>query len=100
MQFYFAPRSVAHTGENGLRWRFLIRSETMCGAEIGPKTGPTISRPPSDATGLERKNPHRCRGSPSGASRTRTGDLLGAIQAREAFDGVICRDFVPRHLSL
>ena len=27
------------------------------------------------------KNPRRCRGSPSGASRTRTGGLLGAIQA-------------------
>jgi hypothetical protein len=27
------------------------------------------------------RTPRRCRGSPSGASRTRTGDLLGAIQA-------------------
>ena len=30
---------------------------------------------------LQRKNPHVCGGSPSGARGTRTPDLLGAIQA-------------------
>jgi hypothetical protein len=49
-------------GENGLKWRSLMRSETMCGAEIGPKTGPTISRPSSDAMGLETQEPASLQG--------------------------------------
>ena len=49
-----------------LRYRdALSDGEAQCRAHRAPK----------------RKNPRGCRGSPSGASRTRTGDLLGAIQA-------------------
>jgi hypothetical protein len=42
---------------------------------------PVNLSPPAVATFLKGANPEVMRGSVDGASRTRTGDLLGAIQA-------------------
>src|SRR5829696_3345183 len=52
----------------------------MRSAEIGPKTGPTTKRQSALATARETPKPASLLGPPSGASRTRTGGLLGAIQ--------------------
>jgi hypothetical protein len=62
-----------------LKWGFSLIRGTTRSAEIGPKTGPTLTRRPALATARERQNPRHSRDSRSGASRTRTGDLLGAI---------------------
>jgi hypothetical protein len=53
----------------------------MRSAEIGPKTGPKNRRRAASATPPDASKPASELGSRSGASRTRTGDLLGAIQA-------------------
>jgi hypothetical protein len=60
-----------------------------------PQTGPprrgrgsawSLRLPCRDTPLLERQKPSACRASSDGASRTRTGDLLGAIRACGAFE--------------
>ena len=52
------------------------RSRTARSPTSAPRTSGRRPPPP-----LKRRNPHVCGGSPSGASRARTGDLLHAMQA-------------------
>jgi hypothetical protein len=61
----------------------LMTRETMRSAEIGPKTGPKHRRRAASATPPDASKPASELGSRSGASRTRTGDLLGAIQGAQ-----------------
>src|SRR5215203_3161901 len=66
----------------------------MRSAEIGPKTGPTTKRQSALATARETPKPASLLGSRDGASRTRTGGLLGAIQALASPEFLlICRVF-------
>src|SRR5215204_3009983 len=53
----------------------------MRSAEIGPKTGPTTKRQSALATARETPKPASLLASRDGASRTRTGDLLGAMRS-------------------
>jgi hypothetical protein len=64
---------------NRLKMRLLMRGGRCAGRRSGqrPRRG-RLSQPLA-----KRENPRHCRGSPDGASRTRTGDLLGEIQGAQ-----------------
>src|SRR5215207_5079729 len=69
-------------------------SDTGLDAPIGPKIGPKVRRDAPISTASNREKTALQQGFWSGASRTRTGDLLGAIQALASPEFLlICRVF-------
>src|ERR671916_994962 len=81
MGFYFVSRPEPLSPAKRLEMGLLMRRTRCDSAEIGPKTGPRNRRRAAGATPPDASKPASQLGSSSGASRTRTGDLLGAIQA-------------------
>src|SRR5919106_1321232 len=80
MGFYFVPRPEPLSPAKRLEMVLLMRRTRCDSAEIGPKTGPKNRRRAAGATPPDASKPASQLGSSSGASRTRTGGLLGAIQ--------------------
>jgi hypothetical protein len=66
---------------NRLIMRVLMQRERCAARRSGQRPGQRSSGSRRLYPPARRRNPHQYRGSPSGASRTRTGGLLGAIQA-------------------
>src|SRR5918996_5970449 len=81
MGFYFVSRPEPLSPAKRLETGLLMRRTRCDSAEIGPKTGPKNRRRAAGATPPDASKPASQLGSSSGASRTRTGGLLGAIQA-------------------
>src|ERR687895_747400 len=81
MGFYFVSRPEPLSPAKRLETRLLMRRTRCDSAEIGPKTGPRNRRRAVGATTPDASKPASQLGSSSGASGTRTGGLLGAIQA-------------------
>src|ERR687891_2884150 len=79
MGFYFVSRPEPLSPAKRLETGLLMRRTRCDSAEIGPKTGPKNRRRAAGATPPDASKPASQLGSSSGASRTRTGDLLGAI---------------------
>jgi hypothetical protein len=77
-----SPGLSRRYGRKRLQMVLLMTRETMRSAEIGPKTGPKNRRRAASATPPDTSKPASELGSRSGASRTRTGDLLGAMSWR------------------
>jgi hypothetical protein len=61
-----------------------------------PVFGARVAKPRATHRSPKRENPSTCWGSRSGASRTRTGDLLGAIQACASAEFGLFAGFSPR----
>jgi hypothetical protein len=62
MKFYFVPAPELLTARNPVEMGAFSRASVLLSAEIGPKTGPTISRPSSDVTGLKAHEPASLQG--------------------------------------
>jgi hypothetical protein len=65
---------------NRLIMRFIMRRERCAARRSGQRPGQRASGGPLSQPPAKRQKPRHSRDSPSGASRTRTGDLLGAIR--------------------
>src|SRR5215207_10051293 len=81
MEFYFVLRPEPLIQAKRLEMGLLIRRARCAARRSGQRpgqqpSGSRLSQPPA-----KRQNPRHSRGSPNGASRTRTGGLLGAILA-------------------
>jgi hypothetical protein len=94
MEFYFVPRPEPPLRAKRLQMVLLMTRETMRSAEIGPKTGPTNRRRAASATPPDASKPASEVASRSGASRTRTGDLLGAIQGAHHVNVAILQGYL------
>src|SRR5215212_3593622 len=71
-------------------------SETMRSAEIGPKARAKRSPRPADFDGVKPRKTALQRGFWDGASRTRTGGLLGAIQGAQRLNVAILQGTLAR----
>src|ERR687891_385079 len=86
MGFYFVSRPEPLSPAKRLETGLLMRRTRCDSAEIGPKTGPKNRRRAAGAATPDASKLASQLGSSSGASRTRTGGLLGAIQALHVED--------------
>ncbi len=71
---------------NRLIMRFIMRRERCAARRSGQRPGQRASGGPLSQPPAKRQKPRHSRDSPSGASRTRTGDLLGAIRATKSLE--------------
>src|SRR5688500_11190019 len=81
MKFYFVPRPEPLIRSKRLEMGLLTQRERCAARRSGQRPGQRSGAGRLSQPLAQRENPRHYRGSPSGASRTRTGGLLGAIQA-------------------